>query len=309
MRGAVCSCFAGLLAVAALGCSSGNASSSGGGDATTSSSSGGTGGGGGGPVIGGDRPVDVHVPANLAPGTKAPLVLMLHGYGVDGDVEEIYLQLQPFADSRTFFYAHPNGKVDKSGSYYWNATDACCDYDHSHVDDSKYLASVITEIEAAYPVDPRRVYVVGHSNGAFMAYRLACDHADLIAGVGSLAGAMWEDTSRCQPSQVVSILEIHGTADTEVIYDGSTKENYPSAPTTVSDWATFDGCAPDPTTQMHAKNLDQGRGMETNVTRYASCKKGRDVELWTIVGGSHLPNLTSSFRPDLIDWLFAQTLP
>ncbi len=302
--------LAALGACALIGCSSQGASSTGGGSATTSSSSGGTGGSGGAPpMIGGDRPVDVHVPANLAAGKRAPLVLMLHGYGVDGDVEEIYLQLTPLADSRTFFYAHPNGTVDKSGSYFWNATDACCNYDGSHVDDSKYLASVITDIEAAYPVDPKRVYVVGHSNGAFMAYRLACDHADLVAGVGSLAGAMWEDTSRCQPSQGVSILEIHGTADTEVIYDGSTKENYPSAPQTVADWATFDGCSANPTTDAHALNLDQGRGDETSVTRYPSCKQGRDVELWTIKGGSHLPNLTSSFRPDLIDWLFAQTLP
>ncbi len=310
MRASFSAGLAAALALAAIGCSSEGASSTGGGAATTSSSASGSGGsGGGGPVIGGDRPVDVYAPAHLAPGKKAPLVLMLHGYMVDGEVEELYLQLTPFADSRTFFYAHPNGLVDKSGSYYWNATDACCNYDHSKVDDSKYLASVITEIEAAYPVDPKRVYVVGHSNGGFMAYRLACDHADLIAGVGSLAGAMWEDTSKCQPSQGVSILEIHGTADTEVLYDGSTTENYPSAPQTVADWAVFDGCAKTPTTQAHALNLDQGRGQETSVTRYANCKNGRDVELWTIDGGSHLPNLTSSFRPDLINWLFAQTLP
>ena len=120
---------------------------------------------------------------------------------------------------------------------------------------------------------------------------------------------MWEDTSRCQPSQGVSVLEIHGTADTEVIYDGSTTENYPSAPQTVADWAGFDGCSKTPTTQAHALNLDQGRGHETSVTRYANCKHGRAVELWTIDGGSHLPDLTSSFRPDLIDWLFAQRLP
>jgi polyhydroxybutyrate depolymerase len=294
-----------ISTIGVVGCSSESASStltSGGGSSASSSS----GSGGGAPMIGGDRPVDVYVPQNLPAGEKAPLVIMLHGYMVDGRVEELYLQLTPLADSRGFFYAYPNGLVDKSGSYYWNATDACCDYDHSNVDDSKYLASVITEIEAAYPVDPKRVFIVGHSNGAFMAYRMACDHADLIAAVGSLAGAMWEDTSKCKPSEGVSILEIHGTADTEVIYDGSTKENYPSAPITVGDWATFDGCDKAPTTDSKKLDLIAGGSAETTVTRYQNCKSDRDVELWTMAKGSHLPDLSKSFRPDLVDWLYSQ---
>lgn len=248
----------------------------------------------------------MHVPEGLAPGERAPLVVMLHGYGIDGDVEELYLQLQPIADQRRFFYAHPNGLVDKKGKYYWNATDACCDYDHADVDDSGYLASVIREIEAAYPVDPKKVFVVGHSNGAFMAYRFACDHADLVAAIGSLAGATWNDASRCKPSMPVSVVEIHGTADTEVFYDGSTKEDYPSAEVTVTDWATYDGCSSAPTTTAHALDLDQNeKGKETDVERFAGCKASSEVDLWTMQGGSHLPDLTASFRTELVDFLFA----
>lgn len=87
-----------LLVVTVAGlisCSSGGESASG-----TSSSSGtsGSGGGGGAPPFGGDRPVEVLVPSSLKPGVPAPLVILLHGYSVNGNVEELYLQLAPLAD-------------------------------------------------------------------------------------------------------------------------------------------------------------------------------------------------------------------
>jgi polyhydroxybutyrate depolymerase len=187
------------------------------------------------------------------------------------------------------------------------------------VDDSSYLSSVITEIEAQYTIDPKRVYLVGHSNGAFMSYRMACDHADQIAAIVSLAGAMWEDPSKCTPTQPVSIVEIHGTADTEIAYDGGVimgpaypmGNTYPSAPTTVADWVTFDGCSATPDTSSPPLDLDSMLpGDETTVTKYGTgCKPGGHAELWTIMGGMHIPFLSSSFTPDIIQYLYDHPRP
>ncbi len=202
------------------------------------------------------------MPSGYKPGVPAPLLIMLHGYSIDGTVEEVYLQLAPFADKNGFLYAHPNGTIDKNGDYFWNATDACCNYFGSTVDDSAYLLSVIDQIEQHYDVDPKRVFFMGHSNGGFMSYRMACDHADKIAGIASLAGAMFDDPTQCHASGPVNVLEIHGTADTEVIYDGypgdSTPGNgpYPGAATTVKDWATLDGCSLTPDTSSPPLDLD-----------------------------------------------------
>jgi polyhydroxybutyrate depolymerase len=310
--------LASLLAFALLAaaCSSGGVSTT----STSSSStsgSGGAGGMGGGPPIGGDRPVDVKVPGSYQQGTPAPLLILLHGYSVDGDVEELYLHLGPTADKYGFLYAHPSGTIDSQGNYFWNATDACCNYDGSSVDDSSYLSSVITEIEARYTVDPKRVYVMGHSNGGFMAYRLACDHADQIATIVSLAGAMWEDTSKCQPKQPVTVLQIHGTADPEVIYDGSpgsgTPGNgpYPGAETSVKDWAMLDGCALTPDTSAAPLDLDeQLAGAETTVETYAQgCQPGGGAVLWSIQGGTHIPNFGDTFHEDLFQFLMAHPRP
>jgi polyhydroxybutyrate depolymerase len=301
-----------LLAAAGLiSCSSSSSEST-----STASGSGGTGGStstgtGGGLPIGGDRPVDVLVPSSLKPGVPAPLVILLHGYSVNGTVEELYLQLAPLAEERGFLYAHPDGTIDKASNYFWNATDACCDMDHTNVDDSAYLASLIDQIQARYDVDPKRIYLVGHSNGGFMSYRMACDHADKIAAIVSLAGATFADTSKCNPSSPVSVLQIHGTADPEVLYDGSTTENYPGAEMTAKDWAVLDGCAPDADASSPALDLDETlAGAETHVERWAKgCAPGGGVELWSIEGGHHVPNLNHDAHEKLIDFLFAHPKP
>ena len=52
----------------------------------------------------------------------------------------------------------------------------------SAVDDSGYVRQIIMTIQGIYKIDPRRIYVTGHSNGGYMSHRMACDHSDLIAG-------------------------------------------------------------------------------------------------------------------------------
>lgn len=301
------------LAGCGSGGETGKTTTTGAGGATTTSSEGGS---GGAPLIGGDRPVDVMAPDNLAPGEKAPLLLLLHGYGVSGLVEELYMHLAPLAAQRGMFYAHPTGTVDQGGSYFWNATDACCDFGGSKVDDSAYLAQVIDEIVAHYPVDPKRVYLVGHSNGGYMSYRMACDHADRIAAIASLAGAMWQDASKCQPSGPVSVLQIHGTADDTVSYTGSLSGPgpgdlaYPGAEESAASWVMLDACDATPDTSAANIDIETGiDGAETKVTRWAGCKPGGGVELWTIEGGGHIPEVGDDYRTRLLDFLLAHPKP
>jgi polyhydroxybutyrate depolymerase len=263
--------------------------------------------------IGGDRPVDVHVPPGYTKGVPAPLVILLHGYTASGALEEAYLNLTAEADARGFLYAYPDGTKDAAGYQFWNATDACCGTGDRTVDDSSYLSRVITEIEARYTVDPKKVFLVGHSNGGFMSYRMACDHADQIAAIASLAGAMWADVAQCHATAPVSILQIHGTADAVINYMGGaiTGHAYPSAETTVLDWVTIDGCSTTPDTSTPPLDLEAAlAGDETTVTKYgADCKPGGHAELWTVQGGSHIPTLSGNFSRDVIDFLFAHPKP
>lgn len=179
-----------------------------------------------------------------------PLLLLLHGYNGNGSSIESYLRLSESAPADAPIVVLPSGLVEASDSAprFWDASPGCCDFEHTAADDAAYLRRLIETVQARWPVDPRRVYVLGHSNGGYMSHRMACEHADLVAGIVSLAGAAFDDPvnidpalARCKPSEPVHILEIHGEEDGTVLYAGGRPVNTPSARETVAGWAVRNG--------------------------------------------------------------------
>lgn len=257
-----------------------------------------------------DRPFKLHFPVSYDPAGSAPLVVLLHGYTADAVRQEAYFRLTAESDRRGFVYAMPDGTRDNRGEQFWNATDACCDFGNLGVDDSTYLRRLIETVTSAYAVDPARVYLIGHSNGGFMALRMACDHADVITGVVSLAGSATDDPAECTPAGEVSVLQIHGDADRVIRYDGGANfgHAYPSAEGVVELWRTLNGCSD---TAETGEPLDLDRvqaGAETTVTIYQDgCRGGARVALWTISGGSHRPRLTDHFAGAVIDFLYGES--
>jgi polyhydroxybutyrate depolymerase len=251
-----------------------------------------------------DRPFRLHVPAGYDAATAVPLLLLLHGYSSDSGEAEGYFRIVAASDERGFLVALPEGTADRRGRQFWDATDACCNFAGSPVDDSAYLAQVIDTVSAQYAVDPARVWVVGHSNGGFMAYRMACDHAELVTAVVSLAGAMTADAAACSPSRGVSVLQIHGTADQVIGFDGGANGpyGYPGAAESVAAWARLDGCTDQPETAGPLDLAVEPAGPETAVAAY-TCGDGSRVELWTIDGGGHVPAPTDGFTPAVLDFL------
>jgi polyhydroxybutyrate depolymerase len=259
----------------------------------------------------GDRPFTVYVPGSYQPGTPAPLLIGLHGYAGSGSTFATYLAIAPEADKRGILYATPDGTTDTRGEGFWNATDACCNFYGATVDDAGYLTDVIRTVSARYTVDPKRVYLIGLSNGAFMSYRMACDHAELIAAVAALNGAMWSDPSNCRPSQPVSVLSIRGTADTVIRNEGGSiaGHTYPSTEATINDWVALDGCSSPSTLNDTPVDMDSDvAGAETFITTYSGCRQNSSVQSWTLHDGQHVPHVTEHFVPAVLDFLLAQSL-
>jgi len=260
----------------------------------------------------GERRLTVHVPDSYDAKQPVPLVVLLHGYSSNGAEQENYLKFTPESDRRGFIYAYPEGTLDSRSYQFWNATDACCDFGRTGVDDSGFLSDLIKKLQATYRIDAKRVYVIGHSNGGFMAFRFACDHADQVTAIASLNGATWQDASKCKPSAPVSVLAIHSTDDETIAYAGGANDGYtyPSAQRTATDWLGFDHCAG---TGRPASALDlvtDLQGAETSVTAYTSgCAAGSTVRTWTIKGGRHVPAVGPSFAPAVMDYLLTQAKP
>ncbi len=224
------------------------------------------------------RTYRVFAPTTLESGSRPPLVLVLGGVGNSAENMVSATEFDRQASVADFIAAYPEGL-----GLTWNAGFCCASGTTSGVDDVTFLTQLIDRLVADHDADPERVYAIGVSAGAMMAYRLACERPDQIAGVGSVAGAMVLD--RCQPDQGVPVIEIHGTEDQLVPYEGGLVgpegvANQPAPPTlaVAERWAALNGCPTGP--------QEQTVGSVTTLL-WAGCPDGADVKLVTIEGGGH----------------------
>jgi polyhydroxybutyrate depolymerase len=267
-------------------------------------------------VAGGDRPVTVHVPVAADP-AGAPLLLILHGFTSNGAEMASFLPLGEAAGRRGVVWAYPEGSRNEAGERFWNATDACCGFG-SDVDDVAYLNDLIDEIAATTRIDPAQVYVAGHSNGGFMSHRMACDPAGKVTAIASISGVTFADPARCTPPAPVAVLQVHGTDDDTLLFEGGVLQvpglpvaRYPGAAETARLWLGLDGCDPaltETTRRLDADvDVDGSDGpAETTVAESSGCEPGGRVELWTMHGVGHVPTLSDGFPDAMLDFLLAQ---
>ena len=239
---------------------------------------------------------------------KLPLVVALHGYTSSGLGVSGFFDLIDSVHENGHLLLRPDGTISATGQRFWNATDACCNIWGQEVDDVSWLTSLINEAITYHGADPEGIIIVGYSNGGFMAHRMACERGDMLRSIISLAGATHYDFNDCPNTGYPNVLQIHGTSDSVIFYDGGTilGDNYPAASQTVFSWANRSGC--DLTyTEINQLDLISPRGVnDTNEYEHLNCSSGNRVSLWKIPNGSHYPQLSSSsdddFPSTILDW-------
>ena len=262
-------------------------------------------------VVSTARAYSKFIPSSYSKDMSLPLVVLLHGYGATGAMQESYMKFESVAETNKFILVYPDGTVDSSGRRFWNATDACCDF-FSAVADDVYLLSILKEMESSYSIDAKRIYFVGHSNGGFMSYRMACKYPDRIAAIASLAGASFFKATDCGAKSSVSVLQVHGTKDETILYDGGQilGTSYPGAVASASQWATFNQCTQNAVTRSTKFDLEPNiTGDETSVTAWTNCQNSSEVELWTMEGAAHIPTLKSTFATKIWEFFAAHPKP
>jgi polyhydroxybutyrate depolymerase len=242
-------------------------------------------------VGGRERSYGVHLPPGITDSRPMPLVIVLHGGGGGGPGAATQSGFSAEADRSGFIVAYPDGTdqprpflnaLGKPGLFTWNAGGCCAYAMELRVDDVAFLRAMIGELERSYRIDPKRVYATGMSNGAMMAYRLACEASDVVAAVGIVAGAV---VTPCAPPAPVSVIQIHGSADEYVLAGGGigrkslTRTSYPPVADSIALWVRADGCSANPELSEAAPLVQ--------LADYRPCRGGAEVAYYLIEGGGH----------------------
>jgi polyhydroxybutyrate depolymerase len=227
----------------------------------------------------------LYVPTTLPSGEAVPLLVGLHGGTGWGRQFQRSSGFDGIAEANGFLVVFPDGiGVGPTETLRtWNGGGCCGPAMRDDVDDVGFISMLIDQVASEYPIDPARTYAAGHSNGAVLSIRLACELADQIVAVGFQAGSMEIDS--CDPAQPVSMLHLHGLADENVPIEGGVGKGI-----SATDWnpvldglrkiAAAQGC-PEPTT---VNDPDQP---ELQIQRWSPCEDDTTIEYVLVPGANH----------------------
>lgn len=228
------------------------------------------------------RDYRLYIPAMYNGSMPVPLVLNLHGYASFAAQQEFYGDFRPIADTANFLIVHPNGTINNLGDRFWNVLGGL-----SAVDDVAFLSNLIDSLRATYNIDPNRIYSTGMSNGGFMSYSLACELSNKIAAIASVTGSMiTPKLNACDPQRPVPVMEIHGTADNTVPYNGSVLLGTVAIPTLVDAWVQKNQCNPTPVITP-VPDINTADGCTAEHYLYTGGLNGSTVEHYKVIGGGH----------------------
>lgn len=219
-----------------------------------------------------ERSYLLHIPPGLDGSSPVPVVFAFHGSEAEPATMQYLTGFDDIADKAGFLVVYPEGL-----GLTWNAG-TCCGYARDeNVDEPAFIRQILSDLETIVNVDAKRIYATGVSNGAGLVYRLACEMPDTFAAIAPVAGTLLY--SPCQPQQPVSLIHIHGLADTAAPYTGGGEFDAPPVEEVIETWAQLDGCT-------DAPQVEKLQNIITH-TSYTSCQAGTAVELYAIESGGH----------------------
>ncbi|MFN8347051.1 MAG: PHB depolymerase family esterase [Spirosomataceae bacterium] len=235
-------------------------------------------------VDGRNRYYLLNLPPNYDESSDFSLVIALHGGGGKASQMESDYLLTEKANSAKFAIVYPEGVQSDGilGVRTWNAG-TCCDYAvEKNIDDVKFISILIDDILKKYPkIHPKKVYATGMSNGAMLAYRLACELSHKIAAIAPVAGTL-ATTQPCKPSRAVPILHIHSKLDAKVPYAGGTGifgYYFPPVEDGLNTWLNNDGCPSAAKTVTNFANY--------TLTKWTNCQNNSTIEFYFTNDGGH----------------------
>jgi polyhydroxybutyrate depolymerase len=234
-----------------------------------------------------ERSYVVRLPGGLAQHDGlVPLVLVLHGGGGNAGYAERMTGFTETAEKEGFIVVYPEGTGRfRKKHLTWNAGHCCGIAMERRADDVGFIGALIDKLLVDYPVDPKRIYATGMSNGGMMTHRLGIELSNRLAAIVPVVATLFGDERK--PPHPVSALMINGMLDKSVPYEGgppggrfsSAWDGTPTRPAQAQAefWAAADGCTGDP------DRIDGGGYI---LSRY-QCPAGRAVEMYLLKDSGH----------------------
>ena len=286
--------------------------------------------------------VPVHIPDGHSANDNVPIVVLLHGLGADAKTQNEGGKLPIFpaksvtgmkfstkVDAKNFILVLPDGSfqsVPVLGRHrFWNATDACCDFQPQDPSDATYILSLIDAVIAhdRTGISQKEIFIVGHSNGGFLAHRIGCEFSNRISAIVSVAGATYLNPDDCKNRSAnariakLHVLQVHGNEDVTVVFDGGDRllgypapAPYPGAKATTQNWATImqeNGSCNAPNNP--SRTIDDSLALvdpigDTIVFEYDCPDPGTSIELWVMSEEDHLPKFSDKLADTILDHLY-----
>jgi polyhydroxybutyrate depolymerase len=235
-------------------------------------------------ISGGTRTYLLHVPSNFQKNSGA-LVIVLHGSGGNGLGMEIGTGFSRLADRDGFAVVYPDGLFESTGgqtnwAYFFN----------DFTDDVGFFRQLIDTLQSSVQPDPKKIYVTGLSSGGLMSHRLGVQLSDVVAGIGVVEGALFNNASANSPPvppavAPTSVLILHGDQDTTLPCCGTPSDA--SQDQTLGYWTgtSADSCMNFDTTAL----LCDSQGNITSVVEKdaTNCLANTGVRYYRLIGGIH----------------------
>lgn len=246
-----------------------------------------------------DRPIIV----KEASDKSENLIILLHAIKTSPTFIKLYYPLSSYVDDYNFNLVIPAASKNKKGKRYWNSGEACCDFYNDGADDLLFLDKVIAHYREQF--GSKKIYIVGHSNGGFMAHHYACYGREKIDGFFSYAGNPSPSLAECRSFDGLNVILAHGKKDRTIPYEGGEMSvgGHDSIPVKqyVSNYRETLSCSELST--EGEKNYAQTRfGKDAVVFSSAECARDNKLTFWDFNAG-HIPKFNRRYIKDMLKTL------
>jgi polyhydroxybutyrate depolymerase len=241
-------------------------------------------------IDGWNRKLVFVAPTGIKPGEQLPLVFFFHGAGGTADGAARMYGWAEKAESEHFFAAFPEGlgvRPGEEASFLLNPhiwRDGRPVIQSRGVDDIHFFTTLLDQLESALPIDKRRIYVTGFSNGAGMTFTLGAQFPNRIAAIAPVSSETFVSVTAL--TRPLPVYYLTGTADPLVPFQGGESKRLwgaartlPPVQDSVDTWVKLDGCPPEPQVVSDENGV--------RVIRYGPGNGGVEILFTTIEGNGH----------------------